>query len=562
MKKQTYWRTAGLIAAAITAGSGIAAGQAHSAMGPNLIQNGDFEEPAMSSSLGFFADGTVPGWTVEYSTDGSHEREPLLEVWHYLYGWDSYSGDQHVELDGYDTIKISQTVPTVPGWQYTLTYAWAPRPSVADNQMKVWLNDEEVGSHAASGEGQSMISWTEATSAFAATSPETSVAFAEFGPNEPSGGLGMLLDGVTLTADCEVNANPTGPTEEQIVIPYSSPDYRYKIVSQGEESGFEAPDYDDAANDFSDGSSAFGHDANQACSLVPVTDWPLNTDILLRKTFTIPPGTNALNVGIAVDNDVQVFINGQEISGSGLQQHEYCATQDSFVFTVPLCLLHGGENLLAVRGRDRGSISYLDVQVTADVPANTLPVANAGPDQSAVQGEEVCFDGSGSSDADGDSLTYLWTLDTWPDGSSAELDNPMAVKPCFTADLPGTYTVSLTVNDGTVDSAPNTASAVAISYSEAINQFCPCEGPRGKTVSWKNHGQYVRCVTQTAANFFKQKLITKQEKKEVVNTAAQNDCGKHTSKGHCGRNKHANDCGGKHNNNDCSNNGRSHGERR
>ena len=61
-------------------------------------------------------------------------------------------------------------------------------------------------------------------------------------------------------------------------------------------------------------------------------------------------------------------MNGQDISG-GLQVHEDCAVRDSFVFSVPESLLvFGGENLLAVRARDRGGISYVDVEIRADIP--------------------------------------------------------------------------------------------------------------------------------------------------------------------------------------------------
>ena len=70
---------------------------------------------------------------------------------------------------------------------------------------------------------------------------------------------------------------------------------------------------------------------------------------------------------VAIDNDVQVFLNGQDIS-RGLRTHEGCPSNDSFVFTAPDTLLVAGANLLAVRGRDRGGLCYLDVQVTATTP--------------------------------------------------------------------------------------------------------------------------------------------------------------------------------------------------
>ena len=40
--------------------------------------------------------------------------------------------------------------------------------------------------------------------------------------------------------------------------------------------------------------------------------------------------------------------------------------------------------------------------------ANRPPVANAGPDQSAELGSPVTLNGSLSSDADGDALSYEW----------------------------------------------------------------------------------------------------------------------------------------------------------
>lgn len=73
---------------------------------------------------------------------------------------------------------------------------------------------------------------------------------------------------------------------------------------------------------------------------------------------------------------------------------------------------------------------------------NRQPIANAGPDQIAAcgspSGTSVILNGAGSSDPDGDTITYKWT---WP-GGLAEGVNPTVTLPL------GTTTVTLTVSDG------------------------------------------------------------------------------------------------------------------
>ena len=89
---------------------------------------------------------------------------------------------------------------------------------------------------------------------------------------------------------------------------------------------------------------------------------------------------------------------------------------------------------------------------------NSPPVANAGPDQVASRGDLVHLTGAGSTDVDGNPLTYAWSLTTRPAGSTAVLSSPTAVNPTFVVDHSGAYTAQLIVNDGTVDSAPDVVS--------------------------------------------------------------------------------------------------------
>jgi len=103
-----------------------------------------------------------------------------------------------------------------------------------------------------------------------------------------------------------------------------------------------------------------------------------------------------------------------------------------------------------------------DTDSPAAVPdPNTGPVADAGPDQAVDVGDPVVLDGSASSDADQDALTYAWTLAARPDGSVAVLAGPNTAQPGFTADLEGDYVAQLIVNDGELDSAPDTVTVTA-----------------------------------------------------------------------------------------------------
>lgn len=87
---------------------------------------------------------------------------------------------------------------------------------------------------------------------------------------------------------------------------------------------------------------------------------------------------------------------------------------------------------------------------------NSAPVANAGPDQSVPVAQRVQLDGAGSSDVDGDALTFAWQFVQRPAGSVAALERPDEVNPAFTPDVPGQYAIELIVDDGTVPSVPDT----------------------------------------------------------------------------------------------------------
>src|SRR5437879_3185819 len=82
------------------------------------------------------------------------------------------------------------------------------------------------------------------------------------------------------------------------------------------------------------------------------------------------------------------------------------------------------------------------------------PAAPGGP-YSGPEGTAVIFDGSGSSDPGGSTLTYAWTFG---DGT-----NGTGVKPTHTYASFGSYTVSLTVTNarGTASAPATTTATIA-----------------------------------------------------------------------------------------------------
>jgi len=89
---------------------------------------------------------------------------------------------------------------------------------------------------------------------------------------------------------------------------------------------------------------------------------------------------------------------------------------------------------------------------------NRAPVADAGGPYNGIVGVAISFNGTGSSDPDGDALTYSWDFDS-TDGIQTDATGPT---PSHTYTVAGTYTVTLTVSDGSLsdtDTATATVSA-------------------------------------------------------------------------------------------------------
>jgi hypothetical protein len=81
--------------------------------------------------------------------------------------------------------------------------------------------------------------------------------------------------------------------------------------------------------------------------------------------------------------------------------------------------------------------------------ANRTPIANAGSAQVVRPYiDTVSLDASGSSDPDGDALSYSWAIDTKPEVSDLTLSAPTTAQQSFVPDAVGKYVFSVRVTDG------------------------------------------------------------------------------------------------------------------
>lgn len=130
---------------------------------------------------------------------------------------------------------------------------------------------------------------------------------------------------------------------------------------------------------------------------------------------------------------------GDQTNATGIMPTHTYATAGNFQVT------------LVVNDSHVDSVPGFASSVITAPPMNVAPIAVPGGPYNGQPLQAVTFDGSASSDPNGDALTYSWDFGDGSFGSG--------VAPTHSYAAEGTYTVTLTVNDGQIDSVPTTTTA-------------------------------------------------------------------------------------------------------
>lgn len=181
--------------------------------GENLLVNGSFEEPEVESASlwGKFLSAAT-SWVTEKVSDDTSTTLELHRGWS---GNEAAGGAQYAELDGDEPTRITQSVATIPGATYELSWAFAPRQATAaaENELGIEIDGTQVKTTGpAAGTGVlAADDWTLDSYEFEATGANTDISFLDLGLEAAGNGpdVGTFLDNTALCFVREPEPQPT-----------------------------------------------------------------------------------------------------------------------------------------------------------------------------------------------------------------------------------------------------------------------------------------------------------------------------------------------------------------
>ncbi len=270
-----------------------------------------------------------------------------------------------------------------------------------------------------------------------------------------------------------------------------------------------APSYP-SATPAHNGCDSYGTATNPVNPTLPVATWHHSNPLLSSPPGAI--GATAIGGAFYTDTLYPASYRGAYFFGDYDQQWVKVATLDAngglvaindfgTTMDAPVCFatdpLTGDVCYVSITTGEVRRIRW-----TGSIGGDTPPVAVAtGTPTTGVAPLAVAFDGSASSDADGDSLTWAWTFG---DGGTSAVRNPQHTYP-----LPGAYTAVLTVSDGRGGQAQASVGVTVSSPSgfpstPVLDTFDRADGPMGPSWGDANSGLAIagNTLAQAAAGWY------------------------------------------------------------
>ena len=189
---------------------------------------------------------------------------------------------------------------------------------------------------------------------------------------------------------------------------------------------------------------------------------------------------------IAIDSNDIPHISYNDMYNGDLKYASRIA--DSWVYeSVDVVDLVGTYTSLAIDSNDNPHISYLNYTsydlkyaTKEELSGGLPPVANSGGPYLGQEGSAIAFDGTGSSDPEGGTLSYSWDFDSLvdSDGDGNFINDVDATGPTPTHSYydNNNYTVTLKVTDDSGQSDTSTSKATILNVAPTAEADGPFEG--------------------------------------------------------------------------------------
>ncbi len=150
------------------------------------------------------------------------------------------------------------------------------------------------------------------------------------------------------------------------------------------------------------------------------------------------------------DEGAEACVSENEPDGTGCDDDLYCTVDNACVAGVcegnPRdCSGLEDDECLVDAQCDEAAQSCVATDICD--PCEELPTADPGQEQEVAPNTLVELDGTGSSDPNGQDLSYEWTVESRPSGSSSNFDDPTSATPTIMGDVAGEFVICLTVTN-------------------------------------------------------------------------------------------------------------------